>query len=91
MIGVGDDCDTVCERDAYDDHRQAIFALQPSPGLRSGHDEIEDHEPGGLMRQGAFRSHGSMPDGGEDALSRVCGAGGPNVRRVTSKISIPAC
>jgi len=54
-----------------DDFRQLIFTLEPSPGLRGGHDELEDHQFGGLARQRAFGPHRSMADCCKHALDRV--------------------
>ena len=37
--------DAVSEGDAGNNFRQLIFALEPAPGLRRGHDQLEDHKP----------------------------------------------
>ena len=55
-----DDLDAVLEFDALDDFGQLIFALQSSPCFCSGVDQFEDHELGGLRRQGSLRPHRSM-------------------------------
>src|SRR5881394_1650981 len=65
------DLDAVLEFDALDDFGQLIFALQSSPCFRSGVDEFEHHELGGLRRQGPLCPHGSMPHRREHALDRV--------------------
>ena len=49
-----DNLDAVVEFDALDGFGQLIFALQSSPCFRSGVDEFEHHELGGLRRQGPF-------------------------------------
>jgi hypothetical protein len=66
-----DDLDAVLEFDALDDFGQLIFALQSSPRFRSGVDQFEHHELGGLRRQGSFRAHRSMPHRREHALDRI--------------------
>ena len=66
-----DDLDAVLEFDALDDFGQLIFALRSSPCFCSGVDQFEDHELGGLRRQGSLRPHGSMPHRREHALDRI--------------------
>ena len=66
-----DDFDAVLEFGALDDFGQLIFALQSSPRFRSGIDQFEHHELGGLGRQSSLCPHGSMPHRREDALDRV--------------------
>ena len=66
-----DDLDAVLEFDALDDFGQLIFALQSSPRFRSGIDQFEHHELGGLGRQGSLCPHGSMTHRREHALDRV--------------------
>ena len=66
-----DDLDTVVKCDALDDLRQLVFAFQPPPGFRGGHDELEHHQPGGGLRERPLGPHGPMAHGGEDALDRV--------------------
>lgn len=51
-----------------------FFALQPTPGLGGGHDQLEDHEPRRLVREASLGAHSPVPDGGEDALDRIRGA-----------------
>ena len=45
MNGVEVSRDAVGECDACDDHRQAVFTLELSPGLGSRHDKLGDNEP----------------------------------------------
>ena len=66
-----DDLDAVLEFDALGDFGQLIFALQSSPRSCSGIDQFEDHEFGGLGRQGSLCSHGSMSHRRERALDRI--------------------
>jgi hypothetical protein len=66
-----DDLDAVLEFDALDDFWQLIFALQSSPRFRSGNDQFEYHELGGLRRQGSLCPHGSMPHRREHALDWI--------------------
>ncbi len=74
MIGGRFDGDAVGEGDAGDEHGQDVFTLQAPPGFRGGDDELEDHEPGGLLGQGALGSHRPVPDRREDAFDGVRGA-----------------
>lgn len=46
-------------------------ALQATPSLGGGLCELEDHQLRRLPRQRSLAAHGSMPDGGENALDRV--------------------
>ncbi len=71
MFGVGDERNAVCECDVCDDHRQAVLALQPSPGSGGRDDELEDHQPGGLVREGTL---GSNARGIQKDASAVLGA-----------------
>src|SRR5690554_3111571 len=68
------DGDAVGGFDAFDDHWQLIFALQPSPRLGCGHDQLEDRESCRSLRQTSRGAHGPVPNGGKDALDRVRGA-----------------
>ena len=68
------DGDAVGEHDALDDQRQLIFTFQAPPAFRRGHDELEDHEAGGRVRQRALGPDGSVPHRREHALDRVRGS-----------------
>src|SRR3954454_13451496 len=68
------DLDAVTEPDTPNDLRQQVLALQPAPGFGGRHDELEDHQPGGVLRQRALGPHRAVPDGGEHALDGVGGA-----------------
>jgi hypothetical protein len=63
--------DAVAEPDTLDDLRQLVLALQPTPGSGSRHHELEDHQPGGVLRQRAFASDRPVPNGGEHTLDRI--------------------
>ena len=65
------DLDSVFEFDALNDLWQLVLASQSSPCFRGGVDQFEHHEFGGLRRQGALCSHGSMTHSREYALDRV--------------------
>src|SRR3954447_8740750 len=62
------DLDAVAEPDTLDDLRQLVLARQAAPGLGSRHDELEDHQAGGVLRQRAFAPDRSVPDGGKHAF-----------------------
>ena len=68
--GLGD-LDAVAEEYAPDHLGHLIFALQSAPGLRGGHDELEDHQRGGCLRKGTFGADRAMPDGGEYTRERI--------------------
>ena len=59
-----------------DDLGQLVFSIEFAPGFGGCGDEFEYHEPGGILRQRALGSDGSVADGGEHALDRV---GGPQM------------
>jgi DNA invertase Pin-like site-specific DNA recombinase len=65
------DLDAVAEADTLDDLRQLVLALQAAPCPGSRHDELEDHQPGSVLRQRTLGSDGAVPDGGEHTLDRV--------------------
>ncbi len=71
MIWARDDLGPVAEDDAGHDLRQLVFALQPAPGFRRRHHQLEHHQLGGRGRERPFGPHGSMPHRGEHALDRV--------------------
>ena len=60
--------DAVIEPDTSDHLRQLVLPLQAAPGLRGGHDKLEDHQLGRPLRERAFCAHGSVAHGGEHAL-----------------------
>src|SRR5919206_2796077 len=68
------DLDAVAEPDTLDDLRQLVLALQATPCLGSGHDELEDHQAGSVLRQRAFAPDRPVPDGGKHALDGVGGS-----------------
>lgn len=45
-----DDLDPVLEPRNCEQFRQLILSLQSMPVFGGGHDELEDHQPGGLRR-----------------------------------------
>ena len=55
-----DDLDAVLEFDASDDLRQLVFALQAAPCFGGRGYELEDHELGGLGRQGSLGPDSSI-------------------------------
>ncbi len=62
---------TMGDGGTFDDQRQLVRALQAPPCLCGGLNKLEDHELRRLLGQRALGPHGSMPDGGEDALDWV--------------------
>src|SRR3954447_8561842 len=65
------DLDAIAEPDTLDDLGQLVLALQAAPRHGRGHDEFEDHQPGGVLRQRAFAPDRPVPDGGKHALDGV--------------------
>jgi hypothetical protein len=43
--------DAGAEGDTLDDLRQLVLALQPAPRLVGDRDQLEDHQPSGVLRQ----------------------------------------
>ena len=68
--------DTVDEGDAFDHFGQQLIALQTAPGSGGCHDELEHHQPGGCLREGALGPDRAVTDSGEHALD---GIGRPDV------------
>jgi hypothetical protein len=64
------------ESDTSDNFRQLIFTLQPPPGLRSGDDQLEDHQLGNRGRQRTSRPHCPVANCREHAFN---GIGRPQV------------
>lgn len=66
--------DPVFELNPLNDLGQAVWPGDPPPFfLRSNHQPENDGQ-GGLPVQAALGFPGPVPDGGKDALDRVCGA-----------------
>src|SRR6266702_7202194 len=67
-----DDLDSVGELYTEDNFRQLVMAAQTIPTFLCGLCQLVDHSESGLVGKTSPRSDGSMPDGGEGALNRVC-------------------
>jgi hypothetical protein len=63
--------DAIAEEYAPDHLGLLLFALQPAPGPRGGHDELEDHSPSGFLRKGTVGADHARSDGGEHTRDQI--------------------
>lgn len=75
LVGLGGpfDEDSLRERGAGSDERDEVRAVDGSPAILGGFEELVGHGQPGRAGAGSFGDSGAQPDGGEGRLDRVRG------------------